>query len=141
MSAGCSSTGGVVEITMENDLWSENTPSPTATLPEVGPMSVGIGGARWTLPVADPDPGSVVVTVMYAGPKVFENVSGSPSASVAWRGWSAVAPGSTLIADGDASTGATPLTAVARTAEDAASSTVEASADEERAHEARLSNN
>src|SRR2546426_2367089 len=96
MFAGCARFGGRFTLLTEivNDALAEPPQGPlvpAATLTLAIPASEN-PGARLTLPVADPVPGDVVVTVTYVGPDTFANVIGLPSGSVAVSVWFAMAP-------------------------------------------------
>src|SRR5258708_6744601 len=90
--------------------------SVTRTVAAAVPTS-GAPGARWMFPVPAPVPGVVVVTVMNAGPDVFENVRALPSGSVPVITWSAVAPALTVMFAGWLSVGARFVFAIVRVVE------------------------
>src|SRR2546425_1097857 len=96
MFAGCASLGGRFTLftVIVNDALAEPPQGPLVpadTLTLASPASEN-PGARLTLPVADPVPGDVVVTVTYVGPDTLANVIGLPSGSVAVNVWFAIAP-------------------------------------------------
>jgi hypothetical protein len=84
MFAGCAKTGArftFTTVTVKDfPLLSEPSLAETDTV--AVPESEN-PGAKFTLPVAVPVPGVVVVTVAYVGPDTFVNVSAFPSGSVA----------------------------------------------------------
>ncbi len=88
-----------------SDLSSNREPSLARTVAPAVPASEN-PGAKWRFPAAVPFPGEIVVTAAYVGPETSENVSASPSWSVASSAWFAVSPSFTVMSDGWARTGA-----------------------------------
>src|SRR5947208_8108707 len=105
MSAGWLRIGGLFGIawtTIVKEVCFSSAPSLAATAAPYLPFQFAGGTVRWMFPLAEPDPGLTVVTVIQAGPKTLEKVIGSPSASLANTDWSRVDPWGTKIVGVDA---------------------------------------